>query len=251
MATDKLEAANNRIKVKRAAVDKEIAEMGLESVLAKHILGKKCHYCGFNFQGKASSYCNQCRARLDRIKILKERPAKFAEDILKLVGGAYINAELTDLDDALYEKLEQCHGDLFLWGDIGVGKTYAMAALLKHYVGEGFECDRTNFDGFCSLIRSSMNNNSRITEDALVKHMTGVDKLFIDDLGMRSKQETDFAYITLYRILNTRQERLLPTLITTNRSIDELNESFDTRIASRLSTMLNIHMTGQDRRESK
>lgn len=247
----KLEAANKQIIAKRGKINEEMKEMGLETVLSKHLFDKRCEYCGVRYQAKSSKWCGRCLDRFNRAKDMAERPRKFIENIEKLVGSAYTQAELTDLEDDLYEKLEQCEGDLFLWGGVGIGKTYAMAALLKHYVCEGFECERMNFDSFCSLVRSTMNSNSRTTEEALVKRMSSMDKLFIDDLGMRSKAETDFAYITFYRILNTRQERLLPTLITTNKNIEQLTRSFDSRIASRLSTMLNIHMTGEDRRESK
>ena len=78
-----------------------------------------------------------------------------------------------------------------------------------------------------------------------------VDLLFIDDLGLRSKQETDFAYITLYSLLNKRQERLLPTFISTNKDLDRLRASFDERIVSRLQTALQIELKGEDRRKAK
>jgi DNA replication protein DnaC len=93
-----------------------------------------------------------------------------------------------------------------------------------------------------------MSPASKKTEWDLIEPLKDVDKLFIDDLGLRSKQETDFAYVTFFSILNKRQERRLPTFVTSNKSIEQLGLSFDARVASRLQTALIIEMTGQDRR---
>jgi DNA replication protein DnaC len=78
-----------------------------------------------------------------------------------------------------------------------------------------------------------------------------VDVLAIDDLGLRSKQETDFAYVTLYSILNKRQEKMLPTFISTNKTLEQLRSSFDQRIVSRLESALKIEIKGIDRRLAK
>jgi DNA replication protein DnaC len=93
-----------------------------------------------------------------------------------------------------------------------------------------------------------MSPASTKTEWDLIDPLKDVDKLFIDDLGLRVKQETDFSYVTLYSILNKRQERRLPTFISSNKSIEKLGQSFDARIASRLSAAVSIEITGCDRR---
>ena len=135
-----------------------------------------------------------------------------------------------------------------MFGSVGIGKTYAMAALLRHYVNGGYECGRINFDDFCVQVRSTMSSASKQTEWQLIEPLKQIDKLFIDDLGLRGGQETNFVYVTLFSILNGRQERMLPTFISTNKTIEQLGQSFDARIASRLRTALVIEMTGKDRR---
>ena len=96
-----------------------------------------------------------------------------------------------------------------------------------------------------------MSPATKKTEWDLIEPLKKVDMLFVDDLGLRSKRETEYAYITLYSILNKRQERLLPTFICSNKDLDRLRESFDDRIVSRLQTAVIIRMDGQDKRKNE
>jgi len=171
--------------------------------------------------------------------------------IIELVEPLYFDATLDDLDSDTQEKLLslQTGQDVFMFGPVGTGKTYAMAALIRHYVCQGYNCKRINFDDFCVKVRSTMSPASKQTEWDMIKPLKQVDKLFIDDLGIRSKRETDFAYVTLYSLINKRQEQMLPTFISSNKTIDQLGKSFDVRVASRLKTALIIELKGKDRRE--
>jgi len=164
------------------------------------------------------------------------------------VGERYIEANLSHLEPELRDQLLSAPDDIFLWGPVGVGKTYAMATLIRKFIIDGFECHRINFDDFCCRLRSSMNFNSKETEYSLIEKLTKTDKLFIDDLGLRSKSESDFAYQTFYNILNKRQERLFPTYLTSNKDVDTIGRQFDYRIASRLKAGAIIFMDGPDRR---
>lgn len=164
----------------------------------------------------------------------------------------YWRADLRDLPDEIREKLQTLEfgRDVFMYGETGRGKTYAMAALIRYYIYEGYKCWRINFDDFCVEVRSTMSPASKITEWEMIKPLKEVDKLFIDDLGLKP-EETQFTYGTLYSILNKRQERMLPTFISSNKTIEQLGRTFDVRIASRLKTALVIKLTGKDRRESE
>lgn len=213
----------------------------------------KCEKCGVwpkrKENDKLRKWCHGC-IRVHRAK-LGIVPANAEYKIRKAVGTLYCEAISEDLEPHLArELLETEYGeDIFMYGPVGTGKTYAMATLLRHYIYEGFDCRRINFDDFCVEVRSTMSPAATQTEWDMIAPMKEVDKLFIDDLGLRSKQETDFAYVTLYSILNKRQERRLPTFISSNKSIDQLGQQFDMRIASRLSTAKIIELKGKDRRQ--
>ena len=218
-------------------------------------LSAKCTNCDCRpkawWKGEPREWCVRC------IKIYERDQAMTCEKAEKIICGVveplYLGAVLEDLSTGMRSKLtaRKYSQDVFFHGPIGTGKTYAMAAIARKYIEQGHECARINFDDFCVQVRSSMSPASVLTEWDMIKPMKDVDMLFIDDLGLRSKQETDFAYVTLYSLLNKRQERMLPTFISSNKSIDLLAKAFDARIASRLSTALIIEMKGKDRRLEK
>jgi len=217
-------------------------------------LSGRCELCGYGLKHRDNTglraWCRRCINVWERQQHLT--PERAEKLILKQVGSLYIDAKLDDLTENVREKLLALENgqDVFVFGPVGTGKTYAMAALIRHYVYEGYECERINFDDFCVQVRSTMSPASTKTEWDMSKPLKDIDRLFIDDLGLRSKQETDFSYVTLYSILNKRQERRLPTFISSNKSIEKLGQSFDARIASRLSAAVSIEITGCDRRTS-
>lgn len=222
----------------------------------KTIFADRCEECKVrpkhcDKQQGERKWCKVCIDRYYR----KEKMTPEKADILtlNLVEPLYANATLEDLEPGICEKLlkRESDQDLYLFGLPGRGKTYAMAALIRHYTAEGFKCLRICFDEFLCQVRSTMSPGSKITEWEMTKPLKEIDLLVIDDLGLRSEAETNFAYGTLHQILNKRQERLLPTFILSNKNLTTLRQSFDERIISRLSTALVIEITGDDRRKIK
>jgi len=213
----------------------------------------KCENCGYRLKHRDNTgqrkWCKRCIDVYGRRETLTPEIAE--SRIIDLVEPLYFDATLDDLDSDVRDKLLALQNgqDVFMFGPVGTGKTYIMAALIRHYACQGYLCRRINFDDFCVQVRSTMSSASKQTEWDLIEPLKNVDKLFIDDLGIRSKRETDFAYVTLYSLLNKRQERKLPTFISSNKNIEMLGHSFDARVASRLQTALIIEMTGKDRRK--
>jgi len=67
--------------------------------------------------------------------------------------------------------------------------------------------------------------------------------LMIDDFG--TEKLTDFVYQCIYEVLNKRYEQMLPTIITSNKNLQDLDE----RIASRISEACDvIALSGGDLR---
>ncbi|MBN2312344.1 MAG: ATP-binding protein [Sedimentisphaerales bacterium] len=208
----------------------------------------KCENCHLRPKHRDRAWCERCIMVWKRKQKITERRAE--REICRLVEPLYWKARIDELPEKAQRIIEELKSfqDVLFIDPIGTGKTYAMAAMIRKYIYEGYECERINFDDFCVQVRSAMSPASKKTEWEMIEPLKHVDKLFIDDLGLRSKQETDFAYVTFYSLLNKRQERMLPTFISTNKSIDRLAQAFDARIASRLQTAVLIEMGGPDRR---
>lgn len=222
--------------------------------IEENLSGSRCECCGFRLKYRdhtgVRDWCKRCIDVWQRRQNLTDEKAESL--ILKLVGSLYLDAKLDDLDGQVREKLLalETGQDVFMFGPVGTGKTHAMATMIRHYTYEGFQVERINFDDFCFQVRSTMSPASKKTEWDLIEPLKKVDKLFIDDLGLRGKQETDFSYVTLYSILNKRQERRLPTFISSNKNVALLGQSFDARITSRLSAAVIIEMAESDRRKN-
>lgn len=215
----------------------------------------RCGKCRHGYRhdegGEQKKWCKRCIDVFRRREALN--PGYTEKLILDSVGLLYGDATLEDLDESVRQKLLNLkYGQgVFFFGPPGTGKTYSMAALLRHYVYEGFECEFINFDDFCVELRSSYAPASTLTEWDIVQPLKTIDKLFVDDLGLRSKQESDFVYVTFYTILEQRRRNCLPTFICSNKDISRLGQAFDARIASRLREVKIteiIEMSGGDRR---
>ncbi len=175
--------------------------------------------------------------------------------VLKLIPPLFHKARLEHLSQSLQElikSLPEARG-LLLWGLPGRGKSYAMAAIMRHCIFQGKRVIRVNYENICMSIRDTFNTQSAKTELDIVEPLTKTDMLFIEDVGTTisaGKQESDFSLRTFLVLLNDRLENCKPTFITTNKSIEELSRSFDARIASRLLQACEIaRLTGPDKRE--
>lgn len=216
--------------------------------IAKSLLFDRCECCGYGLKCPGKKWCQRC---IDVYTRKQQISRKQAEAIItNIVGLRYHIARLANLDVEVKTKLDALEygQDLFIFGEVGTGKTYTMAALIRRYVYQGYECERINFDSFCVKVRSTFSPAAKTTAWAITEKLKSVDKLFIDDLGLRSTPESQFAYDTFYDLLNKRQEKMLPTHISSNKTIEQLGQTFDQRIASRLRMAMAIEMKGADRR---
>ena len=70
--------------------------------------------------------------------------------------------------------------------------------------------------------------------------------LVFDDLGAGSLSDCERRY-TL-ELLDTRQNKLRPTVVTSNWDLQEIAERMDDRVASRLAGFAALELSGKDKR---
>jgi DNA replication protein DnaC len=211
-----------------------------------------CENCGKRPRkyedGKLRDWCGLCIARF-RFEQLPEY--KQAAKIAAVIPERYVVASLDDLPKQLREKLAALKEteDLLLWGPVGCGKTHALSAMGIEYIRDGYTVKRERFSDILLRIRSSYTPAAKETEYEIICELVNVGKLIIEDIGATStEQETDFALRVFTDILDKRQERLRPTLMSSNKPLTELGKAFGARIKSRLSQAVIIQLSGKDRR---
>jgi len=195
--------------------------------------------------------CHVCYGEL-RFDALPERRKR--QELLTVTPKKFIAAELRDLSPALSKILTAAtETGVVLWGAAGVGKTYALCALAKSLVITGLTVRRVNYELLCLKLRDTFKAAAKSSEWEVIEPLVGCDALFIEDLGASrgiDSKETDFSLRTLLLLVDLRMESCRPTYISTNKSVENLARSFDSRIGDRLRTFAIIKMSGASKRRS-
>lgn len=134
---------------------------------------------------------------------------------------------------------------LFLYGRTATGKTIMASELMieeRKRMWLELEDEKSPVFAFASApaILREINQSfdapkiaGKPALDSVFDFYTGAYFLTIDDIGVIAKQ-SDWLINTMYLIINTRYEQMLPTLYTSNFDIDKIGSVFDARIASRI-----------------
>lgn len=136
---------------------------------------------------------------------------------------------------------------LFFLGKTGLGKTFLSSMIAKSLIEKGFN---VVFDSINNFLIMAENEHFGRSNGNTVETIINADLVILDDLG--SEFSTPFNNSTLYNIINTRINMEVPTIVSTNLSLSELNEKYDDRIISRLTGMYTpFRFFGTDIRQVK
>ncbi len=120
-------------------------------------------------------------------------------------------------------------GWLLLTGTYGCGKTHLAAAIANARVAQGQAALFLTVPDLLDHLRAAFNPaNDALTFDALFEQLRNAPLLVLDDLGAQSS--TPWAQEKLFQLLNHRYNLRLPTVITTNLRLEEI----EARVRSRL-----------------
>ncbi|TES81603.1 MAG: AAA family ATPase, partial [Dehalococcoidia bacterium] len=129
---------------------------------------------------------------------------------------------------------------LVLQGVNGCGKTHLAAAIANHRFKEGKPVKFVVVPDLLDHLRSTFSPQSPVTYDQVFEEVENAPLLILDDLGKQST--TPWAEEKLYQIINHRYNHQLPTVFTTNCSLDEINSPISSRFADpKISVVWNIN----------
>lgn len=119
-------------------------------------------------------------------------------------------------------------GWLILLGGYGCGKTHLAAAIANYAIEQGRSALWVVVPDLLDHLRSTFSPASAVSYDQRFEEIRNAPLLILDDLGAHSS--TPWAQEKLFQIFNHRYNAQLPTVVTSNHELEEI----DVRIRSRI-----------------
>jgi len=133
---------------------------------------------------------------------------------------------------AFAENFGKGERNLLLIGPTGTGKTHISTSIAKVLIERGIEVLYDSAQNIVSAFeKDKFRSGYGPYEPEGTKYLE-CDLLILDDLG--TEFISQFTVSCLYNLLNTRMNKGLPTIISTNLSPAELSEKYEDRIYSRI-----------------
>ncbi len=118
-------------------------------------------------------------------------------------------------------------GWLVFQGVTGSGKTHLAAAIVNHRYQAGELALFVVVPEFLDHLRSTFSPDSKVSYDQLFERVKTTPLLVFDDFGEQAS--TPWAKEKLYQVINYRYNAQLPTVITTRRTMDEIDDPVGSR----------------------
>lgn len=208
----------------------------------------KCKDTGFIREGNALKRCSCLEQKIININYNKSNlimleeenfnnfNLKFYENIANKEKYGTNKSPRKNMEEILQvskdfiENFDQVYSNILFSGDTGLGKTYLINAISKEILEKGFTIFYQKAPNMLDKLMQTKYENS--TEyNALIDSILNVDLLVIDDL---TEKTTDSKNIELFTIIDHRLNNSKSTIISTNLSLEEMQDIYEDRVISRI-----------------
>lgn len=195
-----------------------------------------CEICGVSLGLlDKGSICHDCRKEIDIADYRRRNITKVLADTG--VGKRYLSCAL-ELFTGGAKYIDWCQkwlanpaDGIFFSGQYGCGKTHLAVAICRELLLSA-RLPSVLFVYSVDLLYSIRESFSSDGAGSIINKHTSVDYLILDDLG--AEKSTEWAIETLSLIIDRRDRNMLPTIVTSNLSLADIEEKLSGRIASRL-----------------
>lgn len=144
-----------------------------------------------------------------------------------------------------FRKFYDKGAGLLLYGDVGVGKSFAAACVVNALLDSGISCLMTDFSTIINELTGKFEGKQKY-----INHLISHELLVIDDLGVQ--RDTAYANEIVTNVVNARMMSKKPLIVTTNLTTEELLNAKDINYKRTLSRLFKccipIDFQGTDRR---
>lgn len=231
-------------------------------------LGLKCEKCGNTYDYYKFSNGHEFKHGCDCAMIQagkeaeQQRKQKYLE---RIFNQSTVNASLKDVTVNSYTPQNENQAQakqtaieyvktfstdkpksLILQGSYGTGKSHLAYAIAKAVKKQGYSVAFMHIPMLMERIKATYNRNATETTDDLVKLLSEIDLLVLDDMGV---ENTEHTLNKLFSIVDNRVGK--NNIFTTNFSDKELNQNMNwQRINSRMKhNARKVRVIGEDYRE--
>ena len=151
---------------------------------------------------------------------------------------------------ANFDRLEQDRGNLLLYGETGLGKTFLTNCIAKELLEKSHTVLYLSANDLFEQVFGEYLMNKKFELEQLYKYIYNSELLIIDDLG--TETTNTFVCSRLFEVINQRGLAGKSTVISTNLSVRELQEKYSERIMSRIVESYTVlHLYGENIRYQK
>jgi DNA replication protein DnaC len=147
--------------------------------------------------------------------------------------------------DASVAFAQNPEGWLVLTGSYGCGKTHLAAAIANDRLDRNQSAIFVVVPDLLDHLRATFGPNSEVQYDDTFEQVRTTRLLILDDLG--SQSATPWAQEKLFQLLNYRYNAQLPTVVTTNQRLEDVDQRLRSRLLD-INLVQRLHIVAPDYR---